>query len=429
MTIRKPQSIQAVYLYLVLGNTLAASFIWGINTIFLLDAGLSNFEAFLANAFFTVGMVLFEVPTGIVADTYGRRLSYLLGASTLAISTALYLYMWQIHGPFWGWAASSMFLGLGFTFFSGALEAWLVDALQATKFSGSLESVLAKGQIVGGVAMLTGSFLGGAIAQWTNLGVPYILRSVVLLINFATAYFLMKDLGFTPKPSRHPLREMKKIFNNSIDYGLKNPPVRWIMVSASFSMGVSIYIFYALQPFLLTLYGDEKAYTIAGLIASLTALAQIMGGVLAPQIRKLFRQRTSALFVGMGVTVLLLVLVSQITQFVVALVVIFLWGLLFAALMPIRQAYLNGNIPSAQRATVLSFDALMGSAGGVFAQPLLGKVADLASYSTSYFVAACIQAGSLPFIYLARRERSAGDMVDGQGEQKPSVAATATERN
>ena len=53
--------IQRVYLVLVIGNTLAASFIWGINTLFLLDAGLSNLEAFAANAFFTAGMVVFEV--------------------------------------------------------------------------------------------------------------------------------------------------------------------------------------------------------------------------------------------------------------------------------------------------------------------------------------------------------------------------------
>ena len=45
--------VQRIYLILLLGNTLAASFIWGINTLFLLDAGLSNFEAFAANAFFT----------------------------------------------------------------------------------------------------------------------------------------------------------------------------------------------------------------------------------------------------------------------------------------------------------------------------------------------------------------------------------------
>ena len=74
-----PRSIQRTYLTLILGNTLAASLIWGINTIFLLDAGLSNLEAFAANAFFTAGMVVFEVPTGIVADTIGRRASYLWG--------------------------------------------------------------------------------------------------------------------------------------------------------------------------------------------------------------------------------------------------------------------------------------------------------------------------------------------------------------
>ena len=86
-----PGQIQRTYLVLLLGNTLAASLIWGINTIFLLDAGLSNLEAFAANAFFTAGMVLFEVPTGIVADTVGRRASYLLGTLTLAVSTLLYV--------------------------------------------------------------------------------------------------------------------------------------------------------------------------------------------------------------------------------------------------------------------------------------------------------------------------------------------------
>src|SRR5688572_30330163 len=120
------RTIERTYLLLMIGNTLAASFIWGINTIFLLDAGLSNAEAFAANAFFTAGMVLFEVPTGIVADTIGRRFSYLLGTVTLTASTLIYVALWQVEAPFWQWALASMLLGLGFTFFSGAVEAWLV---------------------------------------------------------------------------------------------------------------------------------------------------------------------------------------------------------------------------------------------------------------------------------------------------------------
>ena len=83
--------IQHVYLLLLLLHTLAASFIWGINTLFLLDAGLSNAQAFGANAFFTAGMVVFEVPTGVVADTHGRRVWYLLGTLTLTVSTMAYL--------------------------------------------------------------------------------------------------------------------------------------------------------------------------------------------------------------------------------------------------------------------------------------------------------------------------------------------------
>ena len=85
--------VQRTYLLLTLLSTLAASFIWGINTLFLLDAGLSNAEAFAANAFFTAGQVLFEVPTGVVADSWGRRTSYLLGTATLLVSTLLYFAM------------------------------------------------------------------------------------------------------------------------------------------------------------------------------------------------------------------------------------------------------------------------------------------------------------------------------------------------
>src|SRR5215210_4451651 len=102
--------VQRVYLALTVLSTLAASFIWGINTLFLLDAGLSITAAFAANAFFTAGQVLFELPTGIVADTVGRRASYLLGAATLFASTILYVLLWQMKGPFWAWALVSMFL-------------------------------------------------------------------------------------------------------------------------------------------------------------------------------------------------------------------------------------------------------------------------------------------------------------------------------
>src|SRR5712671_5135414 len=190
------QTVVRTYLVLTLFTTLSASFIWGINTLFLLDAGLDNTQAFTVNAFFTLGEVLFEVPTGVVADTRGRRFSFLLGAGTLLIATVLYLFMWQIRAGLLGWAAASILLGLGFTFFSGATEAWLVDALASCGYEGSLDPVFARGQTVTGAAMLIGSVGGGFVAQLTNLGVPYVIRSVVLGLTLAAAAVWMKDLGF-----------------------------------------------------------------------------------------------------------------------------------------------------------------------------------------------------------------------------------------
>src|SRR5438132_4771019 len=224
--------IQRTYLVLLLGNTLAASFIWGINTLFLLDAGLSNLEAFAANAFFTAGMMVFEIPTGVVADTWGRRVSYLLGTITLSGSTFLYYLLWVAKAPFWQWAIVSMLLGLGFTFFSGAVEAWLVDALAFAGYEGGLEAVLGRGQMIAGVAMLGGSVAGGVIAQATSLGVPFLLRVGVLLGMFVLAYKLMHDLGFAPAPAQHPLAATRAVFDASVECGLENPPVRWTMLAA-----------------------------------------------------------------------------------------------------------------------------------------------------------------------------------------------------
>jgi MFS family permease len=84
---------------------------------------------------------------------------------------------------------------------------------------------------------------------------------------------------------------------------------------------------------------------------------------------------------------------------------------MYAALTPVRQAYLNALIPSNQRATVLSFDSLMGSAGAVGVQPVLGKVADVWSYPASYLCGAAIHTLAIPFLWLARRERAGSDAI------------------
>ena len=187
---------------------------------------------------------------------------------------------------------------------------------------------------------------------------------------------------------------------------------------------MGIYAFYALQPYLLELYGDPEAYQIAGLVAAIVAGAQIAGGIAAPRIRKRFERRTSALILIAVLNVVALGLIGVLDNFWAVLGLIVVWGLLFAAAMPIRQAYLNGLIPSQQRATILSFDSLMGSAGGVWTQPVLGRAADVWGYAPSYLLGAGIYTLAVPFLVLSRRENSPADTLDLaelQVEPQPAI--------
>jgi MFS family permease len=411
-----PERVQRTYLVLTLLQTLAASLIWGVNTLFLLDAGLTLTEAFTANAAFTAGMVLFEVPTGVIADTFGRRTSFILGAATLLVTTAAYLGLWYIEAGIWWWVLVSALIGLGFTFFSGATEAWLVDALTATGYEGGIESVFGRGQTVAGAATLIGTIAGGFLGQ-VNLGLPYAARSILLLVVIGAAWLWMHDLGYEPARGVAIGQQVRGIVRSSIRHGFGNPPIRMFMFGAPFAAGVGIWAFYAFQPYLLDLFGNPDATYLAGIAAAVFATAQIIGGSSVNLVRRVFRTRTGVIttevvlasmaLVGVGLAEMLDVPIG----FWVAIALLTLTALLSALSGPMQQAYMNDCIPSEQRATVLSFASMMGSAGGVAAQPALGRVADVYSLGTGYIVAGVLYVIRLPFVLAVRRMRLDADTV------------------
>src|SRR4051794_2654761 len=173
--------------------TLSASLIWGINTLFLLDAGLTIFQVFVANAAFTAAMALFEVPTGVVADTRGRRASFLLSEAILAVGTLAYVGVAAIHGGLLLFCLAGVILGLGYTFYSGAVEAWLVDALKATGYEHELDGVFARASMVSHVAMILGT-VGGGLLGTIDLSIPYLVRVALILISLAIGFRIMHDI-------------------------------------------------------------------------------------------------------------------------------------------------------------------------------------------------------------------------------------------
>ncbi len=292
--------------------------------------------------------------------------------------------------------------------------------LGATGYTGALESVFARGQAVAGVAVLIGSIGGGFIAQATNLGVPYLVRAALLGITVVVALWRMHDLGFAPERRGGPVEEVRRMVRAGIDVGWKQRPIRMMMLAAPFTMGIAIYAFYAMQPYLLELYGDETAFGIAGLAAAAVGGSQVAGGLLVPYVRRLFRSshRSGDLRRGdRSVRSRRYRVDFQLRPRPRALRRV---GLGSAFRLPVRQAFINPLIPAQQRATVLSFDSLMGSAGGVVAQPALGRVADVCGYAASYVVSGAISALAIPFLMIARRERAPSDPIEVE-QPEPEV--------
>ena len=153
--------------------------------------------------------------------------------------------------------------------------------------------------------------------------------------------------------------------------------------------------------------------------------AQIVGGLSVPIVRRFFSLRTNAIFLAVALESVILVghrpgRLQPGQRWAWAPSTWpsrcwCCWALVFAIAGPIRQAFLNGLIPSEQRATVLSFDSLMGSVGGAVAQPALGRVADVSGYAASYLVSGAVSALALPFVLLARNEKAPSDPIDENG--------------
>ena len=396
--------------YLLAGlYTLAAAAIWGVNTLFLLDAGLSFFEVFVANAAFSAGMVVFEIPTGVVADTLGRRMSFLLSVSVLGATTLLYVALAEMGAGVLAFAVVSVFMGLGFSFYSGAVEAWLVDALAATGHRGLLDRVFARGQQVTGSAMLVGTIGGGLLGQ-VDLSLPYVVRAVLLALVFVVAFALMHDLGFTPRhvTAAELPGEIARNAKAGVEFGWSQRPLRLLMLVGLLEGGFLMWAFYASQPYLLELL-ESNAVWVVGLVAAGVALATIAGNEVVDVVSRYCGRRTTLLLAAAVVQTASAIVLGVAGSFWVALVALLTMMAGYGLMSPVRQAYFHQLVPSERRATVVSFDSMISNVGGVGGQVGLGGLGEARSVGTAFVAGGVATAFAVPLI---GRVRSIGGVAD-----------------
>lgn len=405
--------------------TLAASIIWGINTLFLLDAGLSIAEVFIANSAFSIGTLIFEIPTGVIADTVGRRASFLLSLTVLAATTLIYVWLSSLGAGVVAFSVVSVLMGLGFTFYSGAMEAWLVDGAQTLGFTGTFDQVFSRAQQISGAAMLTGTIGGGLLGQ-IDLALPYLLRAGLLLVLFVLAFSGMHDVGFEaqPVPPRQVPSAALAIGRDGIRFGWSHRGLRLIMVAGALQSGFLFWGWYAWQPYFLELLENDAVW-VAGIVAALLSISMMVGNSIVAITTRWCGRRTTLLLWAAAAYGIGMIGVGVVNSFAPALLLLVIAGVAMGVQMPVRQAFVHQIVPSEQRATVVSFDSMVSGGGGVVAQAGLGALAENSGYSVGYIVGGSATLLAVPLLAAVRRLRDPEDFFEGT--QPTSTKACAVE--
>ncbi len=422
------QRVIVAYLGSTVIGTLAASLIWGVTTLYLLATGLDIFQVMLVNTAFTVTQVIFEVPTGVVADTIGRKTSYLISIALLVVSTLLYVaagnYAWGIPG----FVGGSILLAIGWTFQTGAVDAWLVDALDHTGWEGPKERVFAWGGIASETSMVVGVLLGGFLGGF-DLAWPFLARAALLVACFVFVAVAMRDLGFEKRPLtfRTVGAEVGTVLREGTRYGWRNRVVRPLLFQSALSALFMWYAFYSLQPYLLQALGRDIVWVAAAGTAA-GALAGVIGNTLVGRAmrgpagrrrpgRVLATLTAASGLAALGTGLVGVALLPQDRGLIPFLAVMGFWiamSFVNGIALPVRQSFINDHVPASQRATVLSLDALFGDIGGTGGQPALGWMSRAVSIPAAWV------AGSVLLLASAWPYRTA-DRFDEDGAM-PAVA-------
>lgn len=371
-------------------NTFAVGLVLSINTLFMIDRGLSTAEWNFANAAYSGGMVLFEIPTGVVADTVGRRASYLLSVVVLFFGTVGMLLFAHDLVTF---AAFNLLLGLGYTFASGATEAWVVDALDHHRFDGELSVIFARNGTITAVTMLVATTLGALVGSW-HLEYAYVLRAAVLL---PLGYFVVRhmwDDGYTARPLtlRTVIPEMNRTARAGFKAGIGNRPIRIMMVAAIFPSAFFLFGWYSWQPYLVQdlgviTFGEELVW-LAGVISAALLLATTIGNSLVGRVLRWAKQparvlvmttAASAVAILVGGAVPAFLTPGSNANFAIAAAAFWVTMLMFGISSPVRQGLINDLIHADERATVLSVDSLISNIGSTVGVIALGWYAQTIS--------------------------------------------------
>jgi MFS family permease len=338
-----------------------------------MSRGMDLLQVNVINFCFMIAVFLLEIPTGAFADTLGRKCSFVL--SCFIISLGLFIYFFSTS--FWFFVLAEIVIALGAAFYSGAFQSWLVDSLKYYNFQGSLSKVFSTEQQLCNIARIVGGLTGAYVAR-NNLALSWLVAAIgtfgvgiLAQIIMKESYFQKKNFG--ARKVREGLISIKTTAASSIKYGVKNKVVFMIvclgLIQCFSVQALNMYWQPRFNKFL-------PSRSLLGWIYVAIWLAIISGNKMVGVLLKWVKRERLGLLISQVVIGLGICLASLFSSLFAIFLPFIIHEIGRGMFTPIKSAYLNKNIPSAQRATVISFDSMvlcLGSAIGLLISGVLAK--------------------------------------------------------
>ena len=369
-----------VYLALEGSASMLFAMVFNVNILYQVTiAKLNPLQLVLVGTMLETTVFLFEVPTGIVADLYSRRLSVIIGYFLIGAGFIL-----EGSLPVFATILLAQFLwGLGYTFTSGATQAWISDEI-GEEVAGQ---AFLRGNQVGQAGSLLGILLSVLLGQ-IAVTVPIIIGGVLIMLVSVILIVVMPETGFKPTPleERNTWQNMVFTFRSGVQM-VKRRPILVSILGIGLFYGLysegydRLWAKHLLDNITLPAWGGLNNVVWFGIINAVGIFLSIFATEIVRRRTDTRNQRaiaTTMKVVTFGL-VACLIAYAQVQIFLIALILIWAIDIIRRVISPLYTTWVNQRLDSNVRATVISMSSQVDAIGQIGGGPVIGMIGNLFS--------------------------------------------------
>lgn len=383
------RNVNIDYVFSFMENFNISSAIW---VLYMVYKGLPLWQIGIVEGIFHVTSFLFEVPSGAIADLFGRKNVMLAGRVCSIISAIINLFSNNIFGFSIGFIISA----LGYNLNSGSEEALVYDSLKQAECEDEYLRVNSRLNLIIEISQGLATFVGGILAEYSFV-YCYVTSIVIALISLIPC-FMFKEPSIKDENNKDERISIKKHFKLCYSIIKTNKKIMKILIyfPVVFTFHTVVY-FYGQQYF--SILGCNKIEI--SLIMLLGGITSCIGAVSCEKVISIFKDKTKYIAsILMGISIVFISGKSLVISIIFFAVMNYVNSLLY----PIQSTSLNKLIPSEQRATIISIDSMIFSLCMICMFPLCGLIADKFNLHVTFFALGIVQI--LLILLLVNKKRS-----------------------